>query len=150
MLLLRKRVLPRSPHKNRAGPPRAQTEKFPSTGGAQDYEPRLHQLFWRSQTQLWFQQPVPSIEGRSSAKDHSAQDDHACEQAQTPKPAAGGPFSESAESPGSGLGMTCEVDFHAFRQEAFATSLTTARKNRATVFCFHAGTESKLLFPCAL
>jgi hypothetical protein len=40
--------------------------------------------------------------------------------------------------------------FHAFREQAFAAALATARKNRAAASCFHAGPKTMLALACSL
>jgi hypothetical protein len=41
------------------------------------------------------------------------------------------------------------MQLHAFREQAFAAALATARKSRPAAFCFHAGTKTMLLFACS-
>ena len=48
-----------------------------------------------------------------------------------------------------GLSMTREMDFNTHWQQAFAAARAAAGKDRPSVFGFHAGTKSELLFPRA-
>jgi hypothetical protein len=41
------------------------------------------------------------------------------------------------------------MQLDAFREQAFAASLATARKNRPAAFCFHAGPKTMLAFTCS-
>jgi hypothetical protein len=48
------------------------------------------------------------------------------------------------------LRVTRVVELNAFREQAFAATLSPARQCRAAAFGFHARTKTMLLFPCAL
>jgi hypothetical protein len=41
------------------------------------------------------------------------------------------------------------MQLHAFREQAFAAALATARKSRAAASCFHAGPKTMLAFACS-
>ncbi len=50
----------------------------------------------------------------------------------------------------SSLGMAREMAFDAFRQQTFASALTTARESGASAFGPHARAKTVLLLSCTL